>query len=257
MEKDMEKFVDDIMSLLQSFTKRPSSGQRADLLKIAEATRMAEAEHLLLKHLDRLRSTNTSLFVKTLFQILSRLGLEKRPMFLNRYKLSTEENAYFLMEIADTKGQTIEKTLAEFGIKIPDIKKVQTGPTGPTGKELLVAAIKKIHQEKPTWKPSRFQRYVAAVIKRHFAKKPKPFTGQDVKVGAEWFFTQQKKLMNERPSIDRRARYRVRVPDVLWREIQKMRFGTPTPEFAEEYQRTVRAEARKIKKRQKEPTSTK
>ena len=195
--------------------------------------------------LARVRETDNENFTKIIATIFTG-NKERGASLFNKLELTPQEHRNFTIDLFELGAITAEQTEQILKSIENSAKVVQKAK--PTGGELFTAAIHQLHQENPTWKPSRFQRYAESRIKQYFKKKPKPFSNEDVTVGATWYETVKRNLTTERDQNSRRLHRGANVSFRKWQELFRLRFSTPTPEFAKEYQKAVTAEARKRRK---------
>lgn len=212
------------------------------LRTLAESFIEADREKELLDTLNRNRQSNPELFVKTLFKLGQKLGREKGLPFFKQFNFSKEEFALMFLEVKRKEGWTLEEA-KEILDEWNDESK-----TKPIGEELFLSALKAFRKEKPSWKKSDFMRYAQTRIESYFEKKPKPFTEEDVKVGAKWYNNTRKKIFDEKQKNDSRSRSRSNLHQKEWSEFYKLRFKTEKPKFARNFERKVRKEATKLQR---------
>ena len=187
----LEKMLTDLIQVVDKHANNSTNTQR----RFAMAAARAEKEQAILDYLDHLRSSNSGHFVKAFFKMVQSVPREKSAAIRNRYELTELENGYLILELRNSNDWTLEQTAKELGLKLP--AKAQLAAE-PTGEELLDVALNQLKREKPTWKPFQFRRFVGSRTSRHLVRPSKPFTAQDIAVGAEWYFNKRKSLKAER-----------------------------------------------------------
>jgi hypothetical protein len=191
-------------------------------------------------HLARIGEVGTDEF--------RRLENVERRKFLQSVELTEEEIINLATFTLDRKSIE-ESSLLSIQLKFSKWNAaglLNTSTTEPSAEQLFASFLEKLRKEKPSWRESDFLRYDQRRIKSHFKKETKPFTEQDVRVGAEWYNNARKKISEEKQKKDSRSRSRVNVPRKKWREFYQMRFGTEKPEFTREFEKKVRREAARL-----------
>jgi hypothetical protein len=226
-----------------------------ELLKnLAKAQLGAAAETAALNELNRIRQTDSVLFIRTLLRLASndRKGF---LLFFHQLDLTPEETVKLFVESRKSKGQTLKEAATELEQLILETKKLK--PKEPTGEELFTFALEALRKENPKWTPYSFNRFAKIRIRKHFENNPKPYTNEDLTVGAKWFNTTREILTNEKKETSPRSRSYAQVTRKKWQEFYKLRFKTKEPIFAYEFERAARKKAGELHKNKNTPNLAK
>jgi hypothetical protein len=215
-----------------------------DLLKnLLKAQMSATAQTEVLDEMNRIRQTKPIVFIRTLLK-LARINGNHFEFFARQFELTREELALFALEYGKAAGQTVQETIKELGLE-QDLSETEK-PKEPAAEEIFVSALKALHSENPKWTLSSFKHFAESRIKKYLEKDPKPYTEQDVTVGANWFNSTRKLLTEEKQRTAPRARRYAQVPRKKWQEFFKTRFRTKSPEFARDFEKAARAKAQEL-----------
>lgn len=204
------------------------------------------------RRLLKVRRTDPELFVQSVIEIAQSLAGPKGRAYAKSFEFTGREFAYMAMYLQKKNGWSFDELLRELGINEP-----QQAAPGPNGEAQLITAFAAISQENPTLKPYRFKQLVERHMKRHLEPTAKPYTNQDVNVGAQWYLTTRKKMLESKNQTDPRSRSNASIPSSQWSEFYRFRKWGDNPKFARKFHKAVRDRARKITKRDKEQNSAK